>query len=158
MNDHPGRIAVLTVGDELLTGEVADSNLGTIGEALSATGMSVWEHATVRDDVQAISAAIKGLLETNDAVVITGGLGPTSDDVTREAVADATGKRLESRKGLETMIRGFFESMGREMPEENLKQALIPCGARAIPPAGGTAPGFIVEYGGKLIAALPGSL
>jgi len=156
MNDHPGRIAVLTVGDELLAGEVADSNLGTIGKALSAMGMSVWEHATVRDDVQAISTAIKDFLETNDAVLITGGLGPTSDDVTREAVADATGKRLESRKALETMIRGFFESMDREMPEETLKQALIPCGARAIPPAGGTAPGFIVEYGGKLIAALPG--
>ena len=156
MNDHPARIAVLTVGDELLSGEVADSNLGSIGEALSTMGISVWEHATVRDEVHAISTAINGFLKTNDAVLITGGLGPTSDDVTREAVADATERQLESRKGLETMIHGFFQSLGREMPEENLKQALIPCGARAIPPAGGTAPGFIVDHGGKLIVALPG--
>jgi len=156
MNDQPARIAVLTVGDELLSGEVKDCNLGVIGEVLSATGISVWEHATVRDDVKAISTAIKGLLDMNDAVLITGGLGPTSDDVTREAVADATEKRLESHKDLETMISDFFKSMGREMPEENLKQALIPYEARVIPPAGGTAPGFIMDHGGKLIVALPG--
>ncbi|MBU4385364.1 MAG: nicotinamide-nucleotide amidohydrolase family protein [Actinobacteria bacterium] len=156
MTDNSARIAVLTVGDELLAGEVADLNLRTIGSALSAIGMNVWEHATVRDDIEAISGALRGLLEDSDAVIITGGLGPTSDDVTREAVAHATGRELERRESLELIIRGFFESMGMEMPEENLKQALIPRGAREIGPAGGTAPGFIVEREEKLVIALPG--
>lgn len=152
----PARIAVLTIGDELLTGEVADTNLGYIGAALSATGLRVAEHSTVCDEEGAIAGALSNLLRRNDAVVVTGGLGPTSDDVTREAIALAAGVDLERREDLELMIRSFFRSMGREMPEENVRQAYIPRGATDIPPAGGTAPGFMLEHEGKLVVALPG--
>lgn len=153
---RPARIAVLAIGDELLSGEVADTNFPHIAASISRLGFTVSHHVTVGDERGRIASAIRDLAEDANAIIITGGLGPTSDDVTRESVSDATSCALETRPELEEVIKRFFESMGRPMSVENLKQARLPCGARAIPPAGATAPGFMMEYQGTLIAALPG--
>ena len=149
------RIGVLTVGDELLSGEITDINFPQIASGVSSLGFVTSEHTTVGDDVERIAGAIKGLSRHSDAIIITGGLGPTSDDVTRESVALATGRGLELREDLAEIIRGFFESLDREMTDENLRQAYVPNGATPIPPAGGTAPGFFIKDR-ALIFALPG--
>ena len=149
------RIAVLTVGDEILSGEITDINFPTIASAVSGLGFTVSKHSTVGDDEELIAGAVLELSRDAEAVIITGGLGPTSDDVTRESVALATGCELEFHEELADEIRGFFESMGRRMTEENMRQAYLPRRARPIPPAGGTAPGFILEHE-ALLFALPG--
>lgn len=149
------RIAVLTVGDELLSGDIADSNFLAIASSISRMGFIVEEHRTVGDNIERIAGAINELSRYSDAVIITGGLGPTSDDVTRESVSMATGRELELREDLADAIRGFFKAFNRQMAQENLRQAYLPRGARPIPPAGGTAPGFVLEEQ-ALIFALPG--
>jgi nicotinamide-nucleotide amidase len=149
------RIAVLTVGDELLSGEITDTNFPAIATAVTGLGLVVSNHVTVGDDTERIAGAIRYLSRDADAVIITGGLGPTSDDVTRESVARATGRELVFREDLAEVIRSYFESFDRRMNEENLRQAYIPKGARYIPPAGGTAPGFVIEEE-PMIFALPG--
>lgn len=150
------KVAVLTVGDELLSAEVIDSNFPTIAESVQRLGLEISEHLSTGDDLPDISASLRYLLERSDVVIVTGGLGPTHDDVTRESVADATGAELQFREDLARDIRLFFEAVGRVMAEENLKQAYLPKGARVIGPAGGTAPGFMLDYLEGLIVALPG--
>jgi nicotinamide-nucleotide amidase len=150
------RIAALAIGDELLSGEVLDTNLRSTAEAFSGSGMVVSMHATVPDDIEAIVDELRSLARKSDLVIVTGGLGPTSDDLTTEAVAAACGVDLEFQPHIEEMLEGFFSGMGREMPEENLKQAYLPRGSREIPAAGGTAPGFMIELEGALVAVLPG--
>lgn len=149
-------ISILTIGDELLSGEIADTNFPFIASELSAVGLRVSMHLTVGDDEESIAEAVRGLVRDSGAVILTGGLGPTADDLTREGVAAATSTDLVFHEHLAVMIRGFFERLGRSMPEENLCQAHLPYGAMEIPPAGGTAPGFILESDGALIFALPG--
>ena len=149
------RIAVLTVGDEILSGEIDDSNFSTIASAINSLGFIVSEHRTVGDETERIAGAINDLSKYADAVIITGGLGPTNDDVTRESVSIATGRELELREDLADLIRSFFKNLNRRMAEDNLKQAYLPKGARPIPPAGGTAPGFVVDED-TMIFALPG--
>ena len=149
------RIAVLTVGDEILSGDITDSNFPAIASAVTSLGFVVSEHRTVGDDTERIAGAIRDLSRYSDAVIITGGLGPTSDDVTRQSVSLATGRELELREDLADIIRNYFEALNRKMTEDNLQQAYLPVGARPIPPAGGTAPGFAVEEE-AMIFALPG--
>lgn len=149
-------IAVLTIGDELLSGEVQDSNLQSIATALRPLGLSVSRHVTVADSVDDIATEVDALARSCDVVIVTGGLGPTSDDLTTESVAKAAGRSLVFHPHLEKNLRAFFDAMGRPMRDENLKQACLPEGASEIPPAGGTAPGFILEHEGALVAVLPG--
>jgi len=149
------RIAVLTVGDELLSGEITDSNFPAIASAVTSLGFVVSEQRTVGDDTERIAGTINDLSRYSDALIITGGLGPTSDDVMRESVSLATGRELELREDLADVIRGFFKSLNRKMTEENMRQAYLPKGGRPIPPAGGTAPGFVLEDE-ALIFVLPG--
>ncbi len=156
MSSEPTRISVLTIGDELLSGEVADTNLISIARELNELGLVVGRHYTVGDDIAEIVGAVRELAAGSDALVITGGLGPTSDDLTCEAVAKAVVRPLEFQPHLEKNLRLFFEAMGRPMVEENLKQAYLPKGSTEIPTAGGTAPGFMIEYSGVLVAVLPG--
>lgn len=156
MNGGSPRIAVLTIGDELLSGEVLDTNLQSIAASLRGLGMVVSRHVTVGDTVEEIAGELRELAAGHDAVIVTGGLGPTSDDLTTESVALAAGKPLVFHPHLEANLRAFFESMGRPMPEENLKQAHLPQGADEVPTAGGTAPGFMMEIGSALVAVLPG--
>ena len=156
MADISARISVLTIGDELLSGEVVDTNMQSIAKSLREVGFVIFRHLTVGDDIDEIVGAVRVLSAESDILLVTGGLGPTNDDITTEAVAKAVKRPLEFQGHLAANLHIFFESMGRPMPDENLKQAYLPEGAREIPPAGGTAAGFMLEYDGALIAVLPG--
>jgi nicotinamide-nucleotide amidase len=151
-----GEVAVLSIGDELLSGEIADTNFPYIVDEVSSLGLTVREHDTVADDEVAISDAVKRLSAVSDVLIVTGGLGPTNDDVTREGIARAAGVPLVRHAHIEERLRSIFEALGREMAEENLKQALLPEGATEIPVTRGTAPGFMLEISDCLVASMPG--
>ncbi|MEO7804510.1 MAG: competence/damage-inducible protein A [Actinomycetota bacterium] len=147
---------IVAVGTELLLGQIANTNAQHISQYLSSVGVDVMFHLTVGDNEARIAEVItRGLVE-NDVVIITGGLGPTHDDLTREAIASATGKALLRDAELETWLRDRFASMGRRMPASNLRQADVPEGAESLPNPIGTAPGIMLEHEGKLIFAVPG--
>ncbi|HEX2195345.1 MAG TPA: competence/damage-inducible protein A [Actinomycetota bacterium] len=147
---------IVAVGSELLLGQIANTNAQRISEELAAAGVNVFFHTTVGDNPQRMTDVIATALARSDAVVITGGLGPTPDDITREGVAAATGRRLVRDERLVETIRGIFERLGRRsMPESNLRQADLPEGAEPIEPEG-TAPGFVLEHEETIVFALPG--
>ena len=150
------RAEVVAVGTELLLGDIANTNAQTIGRELARIGVDCLVHTAVGDNVDRIAAAIGAALERAEAVVVTGGLGPTQDDVTREAIAALVRKPLTRDDELAAEIRARFERMRREMPESNLRQAERPEGSTAIPNPVGTAPGLLVEHEGKVIYAVPG--
>ncbi len=150
------RAEVVGVGTELLLGQIANTNAQWIGEHLATVGVDVLHHQVVGDNVERIAEAIRLALSRSDAIILTGGLGPTQDDVTRDAIAAATGAPLERRAELEALVRDTFARAGREMPLSNLVQADLPAGARAIVPGRGTAPGIAMELDGRRIYALPG--
>ena len=147
---------IVAVGSELLLGQIANTNAQRISEELATAGVDVFFHTTVGDNLQRMKGVIATALERSDAVVITGGLGPTPDDITREGVAAATGRRLVRDERLVEVIRGVFARLGRRsMPESNLRQADLPEGATPIEQEG-TAPGFVLEHAGTIVFALPG--
>jgi nicotinamide-nucleotide amidase len=150
------RAEVVAVGTELLLGDIANTNAQTIGRELARLGVDCLVHTAVGDNVERIAEAIRAALERADAVVVTGGLGPTQDDVTREAIAALTGRPLIRDEELIGAIRARFERMRRDMPESNLRQADRPEGSTSIPNPVGTAPGLLVEHDGKVIYAVPG--
>lgn len=150
------RAEIIAVGTELLLGQIANTNAQEIGEALARAGIDCTRATVVGDNEERIAAAISEALARADAVIVTGGLGPTQDDVTREAIARATGRTLERSPAASEEIRARFELMRRPMPEMNLRQADLPAGGTHIPNALGTAPGVRVEHDGKLIEAIPG--
>lgn len=150
------RAEVVGVGTELLLGQITNSNARWISERLAEIGVDVLRHQVVGDNLARIEEAFREALARSDVVIATGGLGPTQDDITRDAVAALAGAKLVRRADLEEMIRARFARAGRQMPESNLGQADVPEGARAIVPELGTAPGLIVDVGGRLLVALPG--
>jgi nicotinamide-nucleotide amidase len=150
------RCDVLAIGTELLLGQIVDTNSAWVGEQLAAAGIDTFEHRKVGDNQGRVVAAVRELLERADAVVVCGGLGPTPDDVTREAIAAVMGVGLERRDELVDWIAGLFGSRGRDMPENNLRQADVPEGGDVIPNPVGTAPGLRCEVGGKVVYAVPG--
>jgi nicotinamide-nucleotide amidase len=138
----------------LLLGQIANTNAKEISTALATIGVDVLWHTAVGDNLERIEEAVRKAAQRADVVVITGGLGPTSDDITALGVAAATNRALVRDERLAGLIRSFFESRARTMPESNLKQADLPEGATPIEPEG-TAPGFYVEDD-ALIFSLPG--
>ncbi|MET0276648.1 MAG: competence/damage-inducible protein A [Acidimicrobiia bacterium] len=154
------RCDVLAIGTELLLGQIVDTNSSWIGEHLSAAGIDTCEHRKVGDNLGRMVDCLRELLERADAVIVCGGLGPTPDDVTREAIAEVMGVELERRDELIDDIRRIFGDRNREMPENNLRQADVPKGGHAIPNPIGTAPGLQceMEIGGvtKVVYAVPG--
>ena len=150
------RAEVLSVGTELLLGDIVNTNAAHIGQALASIGIDCYVHTTVGDNEQRIADAIARALERADAVIITGGLGPTQDDVTREAIAAVTGRKLIRDPKIEDALRRRFAEFGRPMPEMNVRQADVPDGASIIEQSWGTAPGLIVEHGEGVIYAVPG--
>ncbi len=150
------RAEVVGVGTELLLGQIANTNAQWIGERLAAIGVDVLHHQAVGDNEERIVDAIRLALARADAVIVTGGLGPTQDDITRDAIAVVAGVPLERRPELAEGIRDRFARAGREMPESNLVQADLPVGARAIVPVRGTAPGIAMTIDGRRVYALPG--
>ena len=154
------RCDVLAIGTELLLGQIVDTNSAWIGEHLADAGIDTCEHRKVGDNLGRMVQCLRELLERADAVIVCGGLGPTPDDVTREAIAEVMGVELERREELVEQIRAMFGSRGREMPANNLRQAEVPVGGDAIPNPIGTAPGVRceVEIEGvtKVVYAVPG--
>ena len=154
------RCDVLAIGTELLLGQIVDTNSAWIGEQLAAAGIDTFEHRKVGDNLGRMVDALRDLLEDADAVIVCGGLGPTPDDVTREAVAAVMGARLERRPELVEHIAGMFGARGRDMPENNLRQADVPVGGDVIPNPIGTAPGLrgevAVDGAKRVVYAVPG--
>jgi nicotinamide-nucleotide amidase len=146
---------IVGIGTELLLGQIANTNAQVISQSLAEVGVNVYFHTTAGDNVERIRDVLERALSRSDVVIVTGGLGPTPDDLTREAAAATLGVGLDRDPALADVVRSIFERLGREMPEENLKQADLPQGSVAIPPEG-TAPGFWIESGGSLLFALPG--
>ncbi len=150
------RCDVLAIGTELLLGQIVDTNSSWIGEHLAMAGIDTMEHRKVGDNLPRMIAALAEMLEKADAVIVCGGLGPTQDDVTREAIAAVMGVELERREELVEQISAMFGARARDMPLNNLRQAEIPVGAAAIPNPIGTAPGVRAPIGDKVVYAVPG--
>ncbi len=154
------RCDVLAVGTELLLGQIVDTNSAWIGEHLAAGGIDSLLQVKVGDNVGRIEAQLRRLLEHADALIVCGGLGPTHDDLTRDAIAAVMGVGLHHDEAVADVIRQMFERRGRRMAENNLRQAQVPDGATIIPQTRGTAPGLIcpVTVGGvdKVMFAVPG--
>lgn len=146
---------LVAVGTELLLGENVDTNSAWISERLAAIGVNVYRHTTVGDNVARMVEVIAGAAGRAEVVIVTGGLGPTQDDLTRSAVAQVAGVGLRRRPELAEAITAYFETRGRPMPASNLGQADLPIGARALA-AVGTAPGFAVDVGAARVYCVPG--
>ncbi|MBN2725834.1 CinA family nicotinamide mononucleotide deamidase-related protein [Candidatus Mcinerneyibacteriota bacterium] len=149
------RCAFLSVGDEILRGFTTDTNAGWFARALSQFGWEFTEGQTVRDDVSSIHKALTRL-KNADLILITGGLGPTEDDVTREGAAAYLGKKLFFREELWQEIRKRFKKRGGEIPLSNKKQAFLIEGALPLKNKNGTAPGQFYDNGTQVIILLPG--
>lgn len=147
---------MLAVGTELLLGQVIDTNSAWIGEQLAAAGIDSHLHVQVGDNHVRLVEALRSLLASTDAVIVCGGLGPTPDDLTREAIAEVMGVPLRRSEELVDEIRELFASRGRPMPASNLRQADVPEGARPISNRLGTAPGLVCPLGRKVVYAVPG--
>ncbi len=146
----------ISIGTELLLGQILDTNAVWIAERLSEVGVDLYFRTTVGDNVGRIVNAITHALTRADVIITTGGLGPTVDDMTREAVARATNRDLVLDEDLLAQIRGLFAKWGRTMSENNVRQAYIPRNATPVENPVGTAPCFIVETEGKYVISLPG--
>ena len=147
---------IVAVGTELLLGQTVDTNSAYMAQQLTTIGVDVHFKSTVGDNLDRITATLRSALSRADFVLTTGGIGPTLDDLTREAVAEVTGRPLVFDQRLCDQIADFFTRVGRPMGENNRKQAFIPEGAIPIENPVGTAPGFIVEIGPRAIASIPG--
>ena len=150
------RAEILCVGSELLLGQITDTNAVYIAQELARAGVDLYRKQTVGDNLDRITDCIQGALSRADVLVITGGLGPTTDDLTREAIAKALGVELEFHEELAATLRGFFKNRDIQMVETFLRQAYVPAGARAFDNPAGTAPGVLWDKDGKLIFAVPG--
>ncbi len=147
---------VINVGTELLLGQSINTNARDIGLKLAAAGLDCYCQTTVGDNLERIAAAIKTALTRADAIILTGGLGSTDDDLTRDAVAAALHLPLQPVPALEKLIRAKLRDFAPTATDKTMRQALLPAGAIAIKPTLGTAAGFVVEHKGRLIAATPG--
>lgn len=155
------RCDVLAIGTELLLGQIVDTNSAWVGEQLAAAGIDTYDHRKVGDNLARIVASLRDLLREAEAIIVCGGLGPTQDDVTRDAIAELMGVELERRDDLVEQIAAMFGSRGRDMPANNLRQADVPVGGEVIPNPIGTAPGLRCEVAGEdgrasVVYAVPG--
>lgn len=153
-------VELVAVGDELLYGDIVNRNAAWLGEQLDAAGLRVRRSVVVPDSVPEIAAAVSeallGARPRAGAVVLTGGLGPTQDDLTRQGLAAAAGVELVRDDFLESVLRRRFAALGRAVPERNFAQADLPRGAAGLPNPVGTAPGVRLEVGAGVAYALPG--
>ena len=150
------RCDVVAVGTELLLGQIVDTNSAWLGEQLAMAGIDSCVQVKVGDNLPRMVKAIRETLADADALVVCGGLGPTHDDITREAIAEVMGTTLEFDDEVGMVIAEMFASRNRRMPEINMRQAMVPKGATVIPQRRGTAPGLICPVGDKVIYVVPG--
>jgi len=156
MNHHLKKASIISIGNEVLSGRTVDTNAAYIARQLRTVGVPVVSSYTVPDEEAAIQRALQLAGQDADVVITTGGLGPTDDDLTRQAFAAYLGVDLVLQEDLLARLREFFERRGRAMAEKNTIQACLPTGATAIENEMGTAPGLMVEREGRLLLALPG--
>lgn len=147
---------IITIGTELLLGQIVDTNAAYLAQKLAEIGLNVYRKTTVGDNEFRIAEVVRSALRRSDVVITSGGLGPTVDDKTREAVAAATGRKLMLNQGLLEYIEEFFRKRGREIGENNRRQAYVPRSAIPIHNPVGTAPGFIVKHQSSYVISLPG--
>ena len=147
---------LITTGDELTSGRTVDTNSAWLAEQLLAMGIPTISHHTIGDNPAEITDAIKRATELADLVLVTGGLGPTPDDLTRQAIADLLGVELRLDEPSLRRIEEFFQRIGRQMVPANRIQAMIPQGASAVDNEAGTAPGIAARLGDATIICMPG--
>jgi nicotinamide-nucleotide amidase len=147
---------ILSVGTELLLGQLVDTNAPWLAQSLSALGIDVFWISQVGDNQGRLVDALRRGWERSDLIVVSGGMGPTGDDLTREAIAELLGEVMVVQPELETELRAFFARRGRTMPERNVKQATLIPSAEALANPIGTAPGWWVRRDGRIIVAMPG--
>ena len=147
---------VVAVGTELLLGQIVDTNSAWIGEQLAASGIASHHQVKVGDNLARIVDALRLALGRADAVIVCGGLGPTHDDITREAMAEVMDASLVPDEAVAARSREMFAARNRAMPDNNLRQALVPVGATVIPQTRGTAPGLICPVGDRVAYLVPG--
>ena len=147
---------VVAIGTEILLGEIVDTNSAWIAQQLPALGIDLNHTSVVGDNMGRVVGTLERAWERSDLVITTGGLGPTEDDLTREAIARLLGEEPYVVPELEERLRGFFARRGIEMPEANIKQAWLIASARAIDNPRGTAPGWWTERDGRIIVSMPG--
>jgi nicotinamide-nucleotide amidase len=150
------RAAVLAVGSEMLTPLRIDTNSLFITEQLNSIGIDVVFKGVVGDDRAELATAVRAALTRVDLLVVSGGLGPTDDDLTREVVAEVLGRPLREQEAITDRIRQRFASRGWTMPEINRRQAMVPHGAEVLDNPNGTAPGLWIEHDNRMVLLLPG--
>lgn len=149
-------VEVVAVGTELLLGQIVNTNASYLGERLAELGLDAHYQVVVGDNHDRMVGTIRTAIDRADAVIITGGLGPTQDDITREAICAATGRQMLFSEEHAVVLRAFWDRLGREFPESNLCQAEYPEGSEQLSNPRGTAPGLYLDHAGTLIFALPG--
>ena len=150
------RASIVSIGNELLSGSSVDTNSAYLSEKLLSIGIPTVAGYTVRDDCEAIAKALRAASEQADIVLTTGGLGPTDDDITRQAISKFCNRELKLNESLVEQIEQFFARRGKEMPQRNRVQAYLPDGAEALNNEVGTAPGIMLVDGEKMLFAMPG--
>ncbi|MDH5762440.1 MAG: competence/damage-inducible protein A [Nitrospinota bacterium] len=156
MKPTPYSAEILTVGNEIITGLVADTNSSVITRRLETLGIPVMRHVSVGDDAEEITNALKQALERVDCVILTGGLGPTHDDITKHVLARFFDSKLVPDDSVKRRIESIFKSRGMSAPQNAHTQAEVPEKATVLDNAKGTAPGLLFEQDGKRVYALPG--
>ena len=149
-------VEILAIGTELLLGQIVNSNAAEIGRRLAEAGLDHYRQGVVGDNLERMVRALKGAMNRSDAVIVTGGIGPTQDDITREAMCAAAGVDMVFDETFAGELRAMWESRGRPMPESNLRQAERPEGSVMIPNRKGTAPGLRMRSGDTWLFAVPG--
>jgi len=147
---------ILSIGTELLMGQIANTNAQYISSRLPGIGISVYYHSVVGDNPVRMEECLKRSLERSDIVILTGGLGPTKDDITKEVTAKVLGLKLVIDEKTMEDIRTYFARTNRIMSENNIRQAYLPEGCFVVRNSNGTAPGCIIEKDGKTVIMLPG--
>jgi nicotinamide-nucleotide amidase len=150
------RAYVLSIGSELIAGHLTDTNATFLAQELAAEGIELLHVIQVGDDLDRLTRTLAAAVEEADLVVCTGGIGPTDDDLTREAICALTGETPLVDNGLVASIREFFAQRGLEMPERNAKQAWVIPSAEVLPNPVGTAPGWLARIDDTMIVAMPG--
>src|SRR5207244_249222 len=152
----PVKAEIIAVGTELLLGEILDTNSQYLAQQLTGLGIDLFFVTHIGDNMGRLSETVRRALDRSDVVIMTGGLGPTEDDLTREAITAALGETMTVRPELEEVLRGWYAKRNRPMPQMNIKQATLIPSATTIDNPIGTAPGWWVENNGKKIACMPG--
>ena len=154
--NHFKSAEILTIGTEILLGDLLDTNAAWISGRLAALGVSIYRHTTVGDNKKRITAALKEAASRADLVITTGGLGPTSDDLTNACLGEAAGREMVEYPEARRHVDEMFKRFGRTPTQSNYKQALFPEGSELIPNPAGTAMGAMLELDGALVATFPG--